>query len=667
MHYRKQLLMKLTILIVAALFICPTYITAEETEILDLDLSSLMQIQITSAGRKKQKLVDVPAAVYVIDQEDIRNSGATYLPELLRLVPGLQVSRISAGKWAITSRGFNGTFSNKLLVQIDGRSVYSPAYSGVYWDMQTVILEDVERIEVIRGPGATLWGANAVNGVINVITKEASDSIGMLASGTIGEHEDGTASVRVGKQLSSDLYGRFYVNHHSEDSFTYLADESDAHDDWGITSGGFRLDSDLGLKNSWTLQGDLYDGKSHQQVYPYWEEGALLPQKVDDTIDLKGYNITGRWEHNNSEKNSITFQVYFDHTDRQEIYIGQTHDTIDFDFQQRFQFMKRNDIVWGIGYRNIDDSFNNTYMASILPDSRRVDLFSGFIQDEINLIPRTLWLTLGTKIEHNEYTDTEIQPSARFLWKPKENQSVWASVSRAVRTPSRAEDGSKVVMGVVPSPPYPIIYAYGNKDMDAEEVLYWETGYRFLSNSSFSFDATFFYNDYENLLDFVSTDPATINFMSGMTGSSYGVEFNTEWKPLEWLKTELNYSYIELKMQSIPNKTTNTDIVAENSSPQHQVSLRTAVDVTKNLRWNVMTRYVDELKIPSAIAYQTGEKVDAYTEIDTNIIWAPMKNLEVMLAGQNLTDSKHLEFVNEYFTPAVEIERSFYLKITWKQ
>lgn len=669
MCYKKKHLRRLSIFIFNILLVFPMLSVAEDLEMLDLDLSSLMQIQITSAGRKEQNLADVPAAVYVIDQEDIKNSGATYIPELLRLVPGLQVARISSGKWAIASRGFNGTFSNKLLVQIDGRSVYSPAYSGVYWDMQTVILEDIERIEVIRGPGATLWGANAVNGVINIITRPASDTIGLLVSGVAGDHEDGTASFRYGQQIKSDLYSRIYLNHHAEDSYDCFDDQGDANDHWSTTSGGFRLDSDIGMKDSWTFQGDFYDGKGDQQIYPFWEEGSFVPLTVDDTIDTRGYNLTGRWQHKLTETNSWTLQAYFDYTDRQEIYVGQTHKTIDLDFQYRFQFMKRHDIVWGLGYRNIDDNFNNSYMIAIRPDESRSDLFSAFVQDEINLITNRLWLTLGTKIENNEYTDTEIQPSARFLLKVKENQSLWTSVSRAVRTPSRAEDGSRVVMKIVPQPqpPFPTIYINGNKDLDAEAVVAWEAGYRYFKNSSFSLDLTVFYNDYKDLLDFAFSDPTTINFLSAMEGNSHGLEINLKWKPLNWLKTEFNYSYIELNMDGLSDSSlVPTDYVNENSSPQHQLSFRTAIDLGKNTRLNIMARYIDELKIPSAMAYAAGIKVDEYLALDMNIIWSPLENFELMLAAQNLTDSKHLEFVNEYFTPAIEIERSLYLKLSWK-
>ena len=669
MRTLKNIFFKRSLLTLTALFVFPLYSLAADVEILDMDLVSLMEIQITSAGRKGQNLADVPAAVYALDQEDIRSSGATSIPELLRMVPGLHVARVSSSKWAVSSRGFSGTLSNKLLVQIDGRSVYTPSFSGVYWDMQNVMLEDIERVEVIRGPGATLWGANAVNGVINIITKSASETLGGLVSAGVGDHENGSAAFRYGQQLNTDLYGRFYASHHAEDSYRYLTDESDAGDGWHVTAGGFRLDRDVRLEDTWTLQGDFYTGKEDQEAYPYWTQGALLPATVDDTIDIKGYNLIGRWQHNFTETNSWTLQAYFDYTDRQEIYIGQTHKTIDLDFQHRFQLLARQDIVWGLGYRNIDDDFKNSYMLQLLPDQQTSDLFSGFIQDEINLVSNRLWLTLGTKLEHNDYTGLEIQPSARLLWKPKEHYHLWASVSKAVRTPSRVEDGAVIVTGVVPMDPFPIVMLRGSTGFESEEIVAFETGCRYVKNANFSIDLALFYNDYKDLAEYYRADQTTIEFANGMTGSSYGLEFNGQWRPFTGLTTELNYSYLKVRMDT-PDASVNdslgTDIVTENSSPRHQISLRTAIDLNKTIRLNIMGRYVDKLKASSNLAYNQGLVVDDYLAVDVNICWSPLENLEVMLAGQNLTDSAHLEFVNEYFTPAIEIERSIYTKLTWK-
>lgn len=670
MFYKKTYFIQLSIQILATLFFFPLCSQAtDQPEILDLDLSSLMEIQITSAGRKEQSLADVPAAVYVIDQEKIRNSGATSIPELLRMVPGLQIARISSNKWAVASRGFNGTFSNKLLVQIDGRSVYSHGYSGVYWDMQNVMLEDIERVEVIRGPGATLWGANAVNGVINIITKSSSETMGGLVSTGVGNHEDGMVSLRYGTLLEKNIYGRFYVNHHAQDSYQYITDASNANDNWKVTSGGMRFDGDIGLDDTWTLQSDFYDGEEKQQIFPYWIKESPLPLKADDTIDIQGYNMLGRWQRKFTATNSFTLQAYFDFTDRQELYLGQTYNTIDFDFQHRFQCLERHDIVWGLGYRNIDDSFDNTYMVSMLPDQQTRDLFSGFMQDEINLFKDRLWLTVGTKLEHNDYTDTEIQPSAKFLWKLKENHNFWTSVSKAVRTPSRAENSANLVFQTLPVPPYPKVYVNGNLEMTSEEVTAYEAGYRYIKSPDFSVDLSLFHNVYRNLTDYSFKDMTTIQFINGMKGISDGFELSTQWRGCKWLTTELNYSYTNIQMELTNHagvKHSVTDIVAENSTPQHQIYLQNTINLNKNTRLNITGRYVDELKIPSAVAYHDGTSVDDYLALDINICWSPLKNLEIMLSGQNLTDSNHLEFVNEYFTPAIEIEQSIYAKITWK-
>ncbi|MBU0945927.1 MAG: TonB-dependent receptor [Proteobacteria bacterium] len=646
----------------------PSYLWAADEEMLDLELSQLMQIQITSAGRKEQNLADVAAAVYVINQEAIHNSGATSIPEALRMVPGLQVLRMSSNKWAITSRGFNGVFSNKLLVQIDGRSVYTPSYSGVYWDVQNVVLEDVDRIEVIRGPGATLWGANAVNGIINIITKQSSDTQGGLISVAAGNHEDGIASFRYGAQLTEDTYGRLYVHRHDQDSYQHQADETDAHDDSQLSSGGFRLDGDFGLQNNWTVQGDLYHGDASQLIFPYWTANSPMPSTVDDQTESDGYNLLSRWQHKISETNTWTLQAYFDATERDEVYLGQTHHTFDLDFQHRLQWANLHDLVWGLGYRNISEEFANSYMVSINPAEKTSELFSGFIQDEISLIENTLKVTLGTKLEHNDYTGFEVQPSARLLWKATPNNTIWTSVSRAVRTPSRVEDSGKIVLEPLPIPPFPKISVYGNPELEAETVIAYEAGYRYSPSSVFSTDLSFFYNDYNDLADYRRIDMTSIMFTNGIEGHSYGLEISNQWRPLSWLTAELNYSYIELKMTSLDMSNqvfSISELVSEESSPKHQLSLRSSIDLSETVHFNILGRYVDQIQTSGQAAYSSGIIVDDYVALDVNIIWQPTKNLELMLVGQNLLDSNHLEFVHEYFIEATEVDRSVYAKLTW--
>ena len=658
-------------LVLLALAIASIPVQAAENDILDLDLADLMQIQITSAGRKAQNLADVPAAVYVIDQEDIHNSGVTSIPEALRMVPGLQVARISSSKWAISSRGFNGTFATKLLVQIDGRSVYTPSFSGVYWDVQNVVLEDVERIEVIRGPGATLWGANAVNGIINVITKQSSDTQGGLVSVGAGDHETLMATARYGTQLNDNTYARFYLHRHDQDSYEFLADKTDGVDDWNLSQGGFRLDGDVGLMDSWTFQGDYYRNDTNQRNDSYWEWPSLIPQQRQDSFKPEGFNFLGRWTHNYSDSSSWSLQSYYDDYKREELYAHQNYQILDIDFQHRFQPSSWHDVVWGVGYRLIKDEFNNTDQITLSPDKETTTIYSAFAQDEINLVADHLWVTIGSKFERNDYTGTEIQPSFRLLWKPQAKHSLWAGVSRAMRTPSRLEDSAQLTIGMLQlPPPYPPgiivpIQLINKPDLKAEELLAYEAGYRFIASDNLTLDLTLYYNSYEDLITYQTTATG-LQFFNGMEGHTYGFELSSEWKPTSWLKTELSYSYISLNMDNADSVDSNLLPIIEKSSSQNQLSVRTNIAMRNNLHLNLWGRYVDSIGTANALEIGSGFGVDSYLELDANIIWQPREGLKLMIAGQNLLDNRHLEFVSELFTSRIEIERSIYAKLTWE-
>jgi len=658
----------LTALISILMAMIPVLVLAQD-DVLDLDLESLMQIQVTSAGRKEQNMMDVPAAIYVIGRDEIRNSGATSIPELLRMVPGLQVTRIGSSQWAITSRGFNGTFANKLLVQIDGRSVYTPSYSGVYWDVQNVVLEDVERIEVIRGPGATLWGANAVNGIINVITKQASDTQGGLVSIGSGNHEKLMATARYGSQFNQDTYGRFYLYRHEQDAYETLEDKTDAYDDWLITQGGFRLDGDRGLKDAWTIQGDLYQGDRNLRVSDIWIAEPPYQTEQIGTFDIDGHNILARWEHTTSDTSAGTMQIYYDYTNREDAYLEQTNRTLDIDLQHRFQYAERHDIVWGLGYRLNSDDFSRTFQMDLTPDSDSQQTFSAFAQDEITLLANKVWLTLGSKFEHNDYSGFEVQPNVRVLWKPQDDHRLWASISRAVRTPSRIEDSGRITTLVIPPIPFvnpdiTVVSILGNSEFTSEELIAYEVGYRYLPSESISFDLALFFNNYEKLQAYNQSSPIDlIYFGNTISGEVYGLEFTTQWSPTDWLETELSYSYIDIKMED-PQALTGIDQEAmiEGSSPKNQISLKASIALQENLHLNLWGRYVDELEKSSIVA---DFPVDDYTTLDANIRWQPVDDLELSLVGQNLFDNKHLEFISEQFTKPTEIGRSIYAKLTW--
>ncbi len=674
-----------TLIIALSLFIWISPAGAAE-DMFDMDLSSLMEMQITSAGRKEQPLSDVPAAVYVIDAEDIRNSAATSLPELLRMVPGLQVARISSSKWAVTARGFAGAFSSELLVQVDGRTVYTPSFSGVYWDMQTVMLENIDRIEIIRGPGATLWGANAVNGIINIITKAASDSIGIYAEAGSGNYEKGFGSVRYGKQLGENTYSKVYVEYHNRDAYSFdpsvypatsptygytnslISAENDASDDWQMLNGGFRFDGDINLDTSWTLQGDIYSGDEHQKVYPYYTENNILPALEEDNSTVNGYNLLARWQQSGTKNSSWTLQAYYDFTERDEIFAKQTYKTIDLDFQHRFQLFERNDIIWGLGYRHVTDKYRSSDLLVMDPAEQTMHLYSFFLQDDFSLIKDKLTFSLGSKFEHNKFTGYEVQPSARLLWKPSQQQSVWTAVSRAVRTPSRFEQDITVIMAKTPIPPdyttVAIQRMQGYPDMDSEKVISYEVGYRYAESNRFSADLALFYSQYHDVREY-SYSTAGAQISNDAEGFSKGLEVSFQYAPVNWLETQINYTFMDVRMKTAgatnPLFNTNATVLSY-SSPRHQVSASANISLLDNVKLNLFGRYVDAIKYSSPSVLS---KVDAYFALDANLIWKITENFEFKLAGQNLTDPEHLEFMSEYFTPPTEIGRSIYGQLSF--
>ena len=637
------------------------FANAGDEDILEMDLANLMDVQITSAGRKSQALSDVSAAVYVIYREKLLDSGATTIAEALRLVPGLQVARINANRWAISSRGFNGTFSNKLLVQIDGRSVYTPSYSGVYWDLQHVLLEDVDRIEVIRGPGATLWGANAVNGIINIITLPASDTQGGLVSLGTGTHEKLMTGARVGTKLNTDTYARFYAMGNNRDSFVNASDGSDGNDGWKNAQTGFRIDGDKGIRHTWTLQGDIFQVDS--------EQDDTLPFSLDnysfvENVKSHGGNILGRWTLKDAKHDILTVQAYYDFNTRDEPSLDQTHHTLDMDFQHRFRPAAGHDVVWGMGYRMVRDDFSSTFQVQMIPDAQTTNLFSGFVQDEITIIDDLLWLTLGSKIEHNDYTGVEIQPNARILWRPGERHSVWASVARAVRTPSRMEDSGRIIQGIIPFPVYTEVSLNGSSEYDAEKLIAWETGYRYAAGTNFSADISLFYNQYTDLGGIVQGENWwSMYFANNVKGNTYGMEVAVTWQPMEWMETEFTYSCLQMDITGDAY----SKKMMEDTSPSHQAGLRLGIDLTKTLRLNLWARYTGKIKFVDITNFDRYlHVIDDTVSLDANIRWRINGNIDFTVAGQNLLDGDFMEYGSDSYLTPIEIQRTLYAKITWR-
>jgi iron complex outermembrane receptor protein len=514
--------------------------TPTRPDLTTASLEDLMQIEVTSVSKKEQKLNRVAAAVYVLTHEDIRRSGYSSLPETLRMVPGLQVARIDGSKWAISARGFNGQYANKLLVLIDGRSVYTPLFSGVYWDLQNIPLEDVERIEVIRGPGATMWGANAVNGVINIITRHTRDTQGGLASVGAGTEEMASGMFRYGGKAGSQAHYRAYLRHFERDE---LADArgGPAADDWNVLRSGFRMDWDASPKDAISVHGDLFRARNGQRINSF----LLRPpyaETVKDRMESSGGYFLTQWTHRFSERSDMGVQFYYDRSDRRDLILGALYDTLDFDFQHRYAVSGRQELVWGLGHRTTRDQVTATRMATLNPDHLAFQLTSAFVQDEIVLAPERLFLTLGTKLEHNSFTGFEIQPTAKLLWSPERRHAVWASVSRGVRTPSRGERYARLNLSSQPGPGGLAILAsvFGNPALPSETLLANEAGYRFQPVERLSFDVAAFYNQYRHLLRSATGNPVLdpvpvphlvvpVRLESGNRSNWSGLEVSAQW------------------------------------------------------------------------------------------------------------------------------------------
>jgi iron complex outermembrane receptor protein len=635
----------------------------QSTNILDIPIEELLKV--TSVSRRPEPLAGAASAIDVITEDDARRDGFRSIADSLRLVPGIQVAQISSHTWAVSSRGFNNEYASKLLVLMDGRSVYTPLSAGVYWDAVDLMEEDLERIEVIRGPGGTLWGANAVNGVINIISKSSRDTQGWLMTGGGGNEEQGFGGVRYGGKLGEQTTFRVYGKYDNHDD-TVFTDGSDGEDAWQMGRAGFRLDSGSEELNLFTVQGDFYMA---QEDWLYTQPIPTPPfdQVVNDSNDVLGANLLGRWTHQFEDDAEFIFQTYYDHTDRESNLPREQRDTFDVDMQHHFAPLNRHNLVVGLGYRYTTDDIENIYASSFDPDSRSLHLFSGFIQDEITMVEERLRLTLGTKVEHNDFTGVEVQPGARLAWTPSEAHTLWASVARAVRTPSRAEDDVRINRNSPLIPPGTVVAIWGDQSGESEDLLAYELGYRAVPVERLSVDIAAFFNNYDDLrsLEPGPIPPTPPNAVAGfyssntLKGESYGIELATDWEAgKSWWHIRTAYSYLHLDLDTKAGGTdVNTILLLEGNAPRHQFSIRSQMDIRHNVEFDIGLRYVDDLENPD---------IPAYTALDLRIAWRPRTNLELSLVGMNLLDPQHPEFApTQVVTPIREIERSLYGQITW--
>jgi iron complex outermembrane recepter protein len=631
----------------------------------DLTLEQLINVKVTSVAKEQTDLFDSPAAISVVTSDDIRRLGISSIPEALRLVPGMDVAQINANQWAVSVRGFNAQYGRDLLVLVDGRSVYTPSSSGVFWNSQDMVMEDLDRIEVIRGPGATLWGANAVDGVINIISKSAKDTQGLLVSGSAGSSEQDTATVRYGGELATNLYFRVYAKRSDQDGFTTSAGQP-AGDAWDSSQGGFRLDWEPPSQNVLTLQGDYY------YDIPEVPAGqvSLAPPSVT-LVDGKQYdeggNVLGRWTRTFSDSAQLTLQTYFDHIEQGSGFGELIQNTYDIDLQDRFSLGSWNDFVFGTGYRYQAVEDTPVFELTWTPEVQYIQLFNIFGQDDITAVPDRLHIILGTKLEDNSLVHWEVEPNGRLLWTPAKNQSVWAAVSRAARTPSLFELDTRLNAAAFPtgpSSPPALVSVFGNPASAAEYLLAYEVGYRVAPTKSLSFDITGFYNVYDDLLvqvpnpTVIEASPSPQHLLISSTyenagsGDTYGVELSSQWRVVENWRLTASYSWLGTRL---------TPVSDFPQSPQQQFQVRSYLDLPFHLELNGAIYVVGRSTSPLASGY---DEIPSYVRADLGLVWGPRKWLEIGIWGENLLQSEHVEFSSQVTPAMTEIPRSVLAKVT---
>jgi iron complex outermembrane recepter protein len=631
-------------------------------DLTELSLEDLMnvEVEVTSASRHAQPLAKTPAAIFVLTADDIRRSGASSVPEALRSVPGVDVARLDANRWAVSIRGMNNQFANKLLVLVDGRSVYTPLFSGVWWDTMDPPLEDIERIEVIRGPGAALWGANAVNGIINVITKSAAETQGAYAQGTIGTEDRFLGYARYGG-ATKDGHWRVWAKYLDRDA-SRESSGNDGSDDWSMFRTGFRVDRALSERDTWTISGDAHTGVINNR----YDVAAPAPQYFTSgpaSEDVWGAVVQSRWVRKLSETSDFALQASLEHTDRDLVHFAEKRTTANFDFQHRLQLGEVQDFTWGLAARTTYAETTDTFVLSWRDNHRTDSVFSAFAQDEIALA-KDLWtLTLGARLEHNDFTGLELQPNARILFTPNERDTWWASVSRAVRTPSQADQDVTFPQAVIPGAPDQIITSQGNPELDSEVLEAAEIGYRTRFGERVSVDTTAFLNHYSNLIvaeqgaPFFSGGSIIVPFVNQNVASadSYGFELTADWTPVDDTRISLTFSTQRIQVDT-HDSASPAAAEAGDSLPENQGHLRLQHDFGASVDGDVMLSYVDHL---------TGTLVDHYWRLDSRLEYRPDAHRSFAVGVQNLLHQHEVEYGPGTFSPSNQMEVALYLQASW--
>jgi iron complex outermembrane receptor protein len=642
----------------------------KQRDLTDESIEDLMNIQVTSVSKTDQELSRVASAVFVITPDAIRHSGATNIPDLLRMVPGLDVARINANTWAVSVRGFNGRFSDKLLVLLDGLSVYTPTFGGVFWEVLDLPLNNVERIEVIRGPGGSIWGANAVNGVINIISRKASETQGVLLVAGDGNVEQGFGTAQYGGRAGKSTDYRVYTKYLNQGQFTSPTGAGGA-DGWRMLRGGFRSDSVLSSKDTLMLQGDLYRAREGDPFPGFVFTPAPSIQNLDLLVNLSGGVLLGLWNHTWSPHSDTSLHLSYDAYKRND-QLREGRRTFAFDFQHNFSGWARQNIVWGLTYHYSASQSDGSLGISLVPADRNTQLFSSFIQDEIAIVPDHLRLTIGARLEHNDYTGFATMPSARVAWIPTQRHTVWAAISKAERTPSELDVALRADGGVFAGPGgIPVLITlFGNPNLGNGGLIAYEMGYRTIVSRQLSIDFTAYYNNYSHQETNEPSTPYLVNapspylvlplvYANLMHGETHGTEIAVNWKVTNRWNLSPGYAFEQIHMHLAPTSQDTTSVSgAQGSSPVNAAQLRSHLALSRVLAWDTSAYFVGRLADP---------REPSYTRLDTGLSWELSERIALSLVGQNLLRGQHEEFLDK--TESVNttlIKRSAYAKAEWR-
>jgi iron complex outermembrane recepter protein len=642
----------------------------KQADLTGLSIEDLMTVQVTSVSKSEQSLSHAASAVFVITPDAIRRSGAKNIPDLLRMVPGMDVAQINANTWAVSVRGFNARFSNELLVLIDGRTVYTPTFGGVFWDVLDLPLQNILRIEVIRGPGASIWGANAVNGVINIITRNASESHGGLLVAGGGNVEQAFGTIQYGGRVGPRTDYRVYTKYLNQGPFPNDTN-ADGGDGWRMLRGGFRSDSVLSSKDTLMLQGDLYSGREGLPTSEVVLDPAPSVQSLFLLTNLGGGFLQAVWNRTSSHHSNTSLQIYYDTYERND-QLREGRQTIDLDFQNNFSAWRRQNIVWGGTYRYSVSRSDGGLGVSFVPPDLSTQLFSWFIQDEVVIVPDHLLLTFGARLEHNHYTGFGTMPSARVAWTPTERHTLWAAFSRTDRTPSEQDTALRANIGAFAGPGgIPVLVTlFGNPLVRNELSTDFEIGYRTMVSRQWSIDYAAYYNHrgsqntsepstpilVETPLPHVVLPLITENLMHGET---HGMEIALNWKAADRWTLSSGYAFEQIHMHLAPSSRDTTSVSeAQGSSPVNAAQLRSHLALSSGLSWDTSAYFVGRLIDPME---------PSYTRLDTTLSWQLGEKINLRLTGQNLLRDRHQEFVDPTgSTQSTLIKRSAYANAEWR-